>query len=145
MAYSVAADIESEFKDISFSAVGAKLATAEVTVIIAQHDALIDSYLASRYTTPITGTRALLIMQMLSVALTKVRAIDILEMRGVPAKDTQIKKTMGYDEVIKYLKELQSGKARLTDAIEVSSTGGVGVSSGSRDCRAKFDSCKQQW
>ncbi len=145
MAYCLAADIESEFKDISFSVAGSLLATAEVTAIIAQHDAFIDSYLANLYETPITGTQALLIMKMLSVALTKIRVIDILEMRGVQASKSQVKETMKYDQVTKYLENLQKGKNKLTDATLVSSTGGMTVSCISDDYSPTFNTCRQQW
>ena len=144
MPYCTYTDVASEFVNITFAA-GQPITDTEVTEWIAQHDNLINSHLASRYEVPITGTAALSIMKLLSIALTKIRVIGISEVRGVPAKNTQTKLTLSYKDVLDMLKSYKSGESSLIDATLKATGGGMGIASSSSDCCSTFDPCSQQW
>lgn len=80
MAYSVVADVQAEFKNLTFSSSTYPTDTS-VTAFIAQADAFIDSKLGMKYVVPITAAQALLIVKTISVWLVAARVKEIIRVK----------------------------------------------------------------
>ena len=151
MSYSVAADIESEFKSLSFSASGSGITTAEVTEYIAQEDAAIESILSRVYVVPITGTTALSIVKKISIDRTAFRVAKILNMKkSLPIPDQLVAQELNegaaYLESEKLLRELQAGTASLIDAPRVGDTAqGLSSYNATNGITPTFERGVDQW
>lgn len=117
MAYSVLADIQNEFKNTTFTTTSAPTSTVITSTFIPQADAEIDSIVGLRYSTPITGTNALLRMKQLSTWLVTARVRETLRVKtgdSIPqqgARDGDLRK-MALDA----LDKISKGTSLLSDA-----------------------------
>lgn len=145
MAYCSNGDVSSEFKAIVFSSTTAVTDT-EVTTFIVSADALIDSYLASRYETPITGDAALAIVKMISVWLVKSRILPILAVKAPEEKTKQDPDGPGYfDRAIKMLEKLKNGTLTLEDAVPLANSGGMASFNQSKTVCRTFSVDRKNW
>ncbi len=81
MAYCTIADIEADFKGITFAASGTTISIDEAQAIIDQTSAYIDGRVGLKYVTPVTGTGALLILKAICVYICGERVKNILEVK----------------------------------------------------------------
>lgn len=77
MAYATTTDIQNEFKSLDLSS-STTLTTAKVTQFLTDANAEIDCRLAPKYTVPITGSNALIIVKLICIYLVKHRCMEIL-------------------------------------------------------------------
>lgn len=126
MAYSVAADIESEFKNIDFDAATAIVTTAQVTAWIAEADALINSYIGVRYVVPVASGEALTLMRMFSRLLVAERVRKVLEVKQGTNKDADQnpRGALSSKDILMQLKRIADGLTKLDGFTDLSSTGG---------------------
>lgn len=144
MAYCTNANVASEFKDITFSS-STIVTDTEVDAFIAQVDAMIDGKLGNKYTVPITGSGALLIVKMISIYLTAYRVQSILELKtGETDKETSAR-NKNKDSAEKMLEDIFSGKMKLTDATLSTSHDGVKGYTYSNDIEAAASVTTDMW
>ena len=151
-AYCTTADIEAEIKALSLSASSIPT-TTQVTEFIDQESARIDSYLSSRYTTPISGTESLLIVKRLCIALVSWRVSDIISTRkvsqlpnGMISQD--LSGATAYKQAMKDLELYRKGLISLPDStVANASAGKSGFASGNSDAQyeSQFDVNEKQW
>jgi len=143
MAYSVYTDVASEFKGISFSA-SSSVTDTEVTSFIAQADALIDSYISNRYSTPVTAAAgAISLLQWISIQIVRERIVKILAVKtGVEAPD-QLEPEKPMWQTM--LENISKGVLDLAGATLISSGDGVKMYNYDNDIEPTFDVTTNQW
>jgi phage gp36-like protein len=130
MPYATQADLETRFKqqeliELTDEAGTGEIDAAAVAVALADTDAEINGYLAGRYSLPLTQTSPELVRL----------ACDIARYRLYDTKATEQVKAR-YDDAIRKLREVSSGKASLgidQASAPVKVAGGAEISSGGRD------------
>ena len=151
MAYATVAEIESEFKKVSFS--GSSLITStEISDFLDQTDAIIDTKLGLRYETPITGAKSLLVMKKIEIDFVAYRVAKILEIKkNIPVPDanivTEITEGTAFKISQDLLENLQKGLVILPDAVKTSTDGGMKSYTTTDDTNLEpvFDVEEQQW
>jgi phage gp36-like protein len=144
MAYCTSAQVVADFKTLTVGATG-PVNTTNIADFIAQADAEINSYLAVKYTTPITGTEALLMCQMLSIYLVKSRIQSILRVKTGKEDPDQDTSDNLRGVAIKTLERLAKGTMILTDATLATSADGVKSRSNTDGVENHFDLSSPQW
>lgn len=143
MAYCLYTDVESEFKNLDSTASGAKVTNTEIGGFITQADALIDSYLSTRYVVPVTGSSALSLLKWICIQIVKERVQKIIAVKtGNPELDQDdVDKPMW----LLMLESIQKGGINLVDAVLLNS--GEGFKSGNveNEISQLFDVAAQQW
>ena len=86
MSYATAADIQSEFKSVEFSA-NTSVTTTEIESFIAQQEASINASLSKLYEVPVVNADDILIIQSIVIRCVKARVSTILETKS-PSKET---------------------------------------------------------
>ena len=90
VAYVTVDQVASEFKDITFNSTSAVKDT-EVTEIIEQESAYVQSFLDPIYELPIAGADALTVLKKITTALVAFRVADILSMaRSIKVSDSAV-------------------------------------------------------
>lgn len=118
MSYCTKENIQSEFRNIVFSAT-TTVTIDEVERFIVESDSLIDMYLGSKYVTPITGTKSLIVMRLLSIKLTVQRIKDVLYYKFSPNQEQSKEERYSYAEkdfAMKLLNQIVKGEVTLSDA-----------------------------
>jgi hypothetical protein len=145
MAYCTSAQVAAEFKDITFSA-NTPVTDTDVDRFIAEADAEINSVLAVRYATPITGTEALIIVRQLSIDLVAERVKNIIKVRtGEEVKNQSGRSGDLAAEARKRLEALAKGTAKLTDAARSSSHYGIKSYNVANDIEPTFTKDCDAW
>lgn len=119
MAYSVAADIQAEFKNIDFAATGALVTTAKISDWILEADALINSYVGMNYVVPVTTGDGLSLLKMFSRILVSDRVHGVLEVKQLQnTRPNQLpnKPNLTSRDIIKELEKIKSGEIALIGA-----------------------------
>lgn len=147
MAYSTTADVQAEFKSVTFGA-GTTPTSTQVDGFISEADAEINARVGLKYTTPVTGAESLKILKTISVGLVAGRIQRILETKQATPElanqDTQVKDLA--KEARSKLKEIVAGTLPLPDATLVSTDGdGVKSSNYSAGVEHKFERDTDQW
>jgi len=130
MTYATQADLETRFKqqeliELTDDANLGVIDSAAVAVALSDTDAEINSYLAGRYSLPLSQVSPELVRL----------ACDIARYRLYDARATELVKAR-YDDSIKKLRDVSSGKASLgidQASQPVAVAGGATISSGGRD------------
>ena len=121
MSYATVDEIVNEFKRLDITSTDAVLDSAKIQSFLDQDDALIDTFLSNRYTTPITGAKSLLFVKKIEIDLTSFRVVKILAIKkAVPDSKSAYQEILEgkfYDEAMMKLKKLASGKIKLPDAL----------------------------
>ena len=144
MPYCTNADVSSEFKNIEFDANSA-VTDAELTEIIKEESAVIDSYVGMRYVVPVTNTTALLVLKKLCKLMSADRVRGILGVKN-PSQEYDSEEKRAYIRgAIDDLKDIAAGKVNLPGATPLSSDGGVSSFNVDTCYKNKFDVGKQQW
>lgn len=125
MAYSTLAEIQSEFKNTTFSST-TNVTDSDVNSFILQADALINSYVSKRYQLPIdTGSEGFQFLKMLSCGIVAERVRAILEVKQATNKDgnQNPRRPLDMKNIMDMLKDIASGKAPLVGCDLVGSSG----------------------
>jgi phage gp36-like protein len=152
-AYCTTSDIEAEIKALDLSASNAIPTTAQVTAFIDQESARIDSYLTTRYDTPITGTESLLFLKVICISLVAWRVSEIISTRktqqlpnGMISQDVSL--ATAYKRAIKDLEALRKGDMSLPDEDAKNSAAGKSLFASDNldnSYEANFDVGTKQW
>jgi len=144
MAYATRANIESEFKNVVFSATTLVTIT-EVDEAIAETDLVIDSFLSRRYVVPVTGINTLILVRGYSKQIVAARIGPTLGIKSNSQKTDNPKNETPAGHIMKMLKLISEGKADLpADATFKTQSTTAKFHTEKRDERI-FDVQKQQW
>lgn len=149
MAYAVVSDIESEFKNTTFTA-GDSVTDTEVTQFIAEEEAVINATIANRYEVPITGTEALLVIKKITIKYVAYRIAGILNLKkAVPIPKEMISQEINegtaYREAQKMLMAIKDGKIILNDAVARSTVQGIVSYNATNSICPIWEKETQQW
>ena len=143
MAYSTNSDVQSEFKNLTYSSGG--ITSAEVDEFIDQEDAFIDGIVGRKYTTPITGTYALRIIKNISIQLVTSRIKRILAVKtGIPETEQDSSGNL-FGQAKTKLDDIAAGRLLLSDATLGNTSDGVDSFAVSDDLEHIFKRDVQQW
>lgn len=142
MAYCTYTDVQSEFKSMTFSASTAVTDT-EVTEFIVQSDAVINSYVSSRYQVPVTGSSALSFLKWISIQIVRERIIKILASKTGVVEPDQLEAEKPMWQVL--LEDIRKGALQLVGATLVNTGGGVRSGNVENGITQTFDVTAQQW
>lgn len=152
MAYCSYTDVQAEFKAVTFTLAAAtppSLVTQEqVTQFIVEADSLINSYVGSRYTVPVTGTQSLSLMSLFSRTLVASRVRGILANKQQTNTDAnqQVKSDgLSTKDVMKMLQEIRDGITPLTDAVLLNSTASFFSNNYDIGTQPRFNKNRKQW
>lgn len=142
MSYSINNDVINEFKSLDTSG---KISKTKIDDWIGQADAYIDGRIGLIYTTPVTGTNALLILKEISIGFVAQRVAYVLETKSItPSGDQYIPKNL----ILMAEKKLQmiiDRQLLLSDAELISSNGGVKSYTSSNTVTRNFKYNVDQW
>lgn len=148
--YCTVEDVKSDFKNIQITATSS-VTIDEVTAIITQECAYINSRICSLYQVPVvqgTSPIAFEVLKRINIFLAADRVRHILYVktgRDDSEQDTKGLKSLSRNPR-KDLDEILNGKIKLGDAISVEECIGFDVSEKAVDCCSNtFDVNKQQW
>ncbi len=147
MAYALPTDIEADFKDITFGA-DDNVTGDDVTQFIVEADALINSYIGTVYTVPVTTGDGLNVLKLLSRSLVSNRIKKILEVQQVASKgaNQNIQSTyLSVTQVMAVLTSLQAKKVALAGASPLVSAGGFYSNNSSNDVAPTITKDTRQW
>lgn len=125
MAYTTEATVQGEFAGVDFSASGAKVTTADVTRWIQDADEEIDSMLGGVYQVPITGTKALKVMQTIATLLVAHRVKRKLEVESPVEETSGARYQSMRKEAMEMLKEIRDQDRTLEDATKATTHDGA--------------------
>lgn len=146
MAYCTYTDVQNECKGLDLNASSA-VTSSKITTFITQADAYINSKIGLKYVTPVTGTEALLVLQMISSWLVVDRVKDILTTRTGNAQRDQTSEpvvTPGM-KAERMLKDIVAGNLLLSDATLNSSSDGVQSHTYTEGEEHTFQKGEDQW
>jgi hypothetical protein len=110
MAYCLTTDVQSEFKNLIFSASGA-ISISEVDEFILQEDAYINSIISCKFITPIIVASDILILKKVCILLVSERIKKILRVKKVTVEGSQ-DSFSGTSRADKMLKDICKGFIR---------------------------------
>ena len=143
MAYSTNANIQSEFKNLTYTSNG--ITSAEVDGFIEQEDAFIDGIIGRKYVVPATGTYTLRILKTISIQLVVSRIKRILAVKtGRPELDQDSSSNLFAMAKTK-LDDIAEGRLILSDATLAEANDGVDSFAVSDDIKHIFKRDEQQW
>lgn len=126
MAYATYTDVQSEFKQIDFTASNSVLSTTEVAEFITQEEALLDGEVSQIYEIPVTGSQSISMMKMMTILMVKARIVDILAVKvGTSSPEQGSSGDALRTRVEKMLEKIKKKTLLLPDATLLSSTGGI--------------------
>ncbi len=126
MAYTTAAEIEADFKDMTFTSTS-NVKTDDVTQFIVEADALINAYVGARYTVPVTSGDGLNLLKLLSRSLVAQRVKALLEVKQDTSKDANqsVKGVLlSAKEVMAILSDIKNDILQLSGAASLVSSSG---------------------
>jgi len=148
MAYTTYTEIEADFKNITFASSGSSIIQSEVTQFIVESDALINSYVGSRYSIPVTSGDGLNLLKLLSRSLVSARIKRILEVKQEKQTDANQSVTgvlLSPTAVIKILENIRDDKLNLDGAISLVSSNGFYSNNYSNDVEPVIKKDEKQW
>lgn len=147
-AYSIVADVQSEFKDITFGANG-KVTSTEVTEFITQADEEINSYINNRYAIPVSSSISPLaskLVKQLSIWLVTDRISKILKVKSETEKvDQQQNPASLRTRAVKILERLRKADQDLVDGEQKNTTLGINSFTESNAIEPCFGKETDQW
>lgn len=127
MAYATRIEVEADFKDTQFKSNG-NVTIRDVEQFIAESDALINAYVGTVYTVPVTTAGAgLTLLKLLSRSLTAARIKRILEVvqeQNQDANQSVLGVLLSPTAVMKILKDIQEKNLKLEGAAALISGAG---------------------
>lgn len=147
MSYCAVADVQAEFKAVTFTTTSLVTSTS-VTSFITEASALIDTYVGGRYVVPITGASALALMSLFARTLVADRVRGILANKQQTNTDAnQQVKSDGFStrDVMKALNDIKSGLAFLPDAILANPNASMFSNNYESGINPQFRKSTKQW
>ena len=146
MSYCVLADVQSEFKDITFTST-TFVKDSDVNAFIAEADQLINSIIGKRYETPVVGVEALVLLRMYSRLLVAERVRKILEVKQTTNAQTnsQVRGMLTSKDILEALYKIQKGDADLPGVDPISSEQGFTSEITSLSPDRKFHKDAVEW
>lgn len=150
MTYATVANIESEFKNMDFTATSPVLTAPEIVEFINEEEAYINTTVENRYEVPVTDSESILILKKISIAFVAYRVAKILNLKKevpIPAKfvPQQLNEGAAYLEAKKQLAEIKSGKLILNSAIARAGTQGIKSYNSVNSISPLWERDKKQW
>lgn len=91
MTYAVQADIENEFKRVSFDDPNDAISNVALSDFLDQADSVINMYIEKRYLLPIVSSNALLVLKKIAIDIVAYRVTKILSLtKSVPIPDGRV-------------------------------------------------------
>lgn len=148
MSYCTVSDVQADFKTITFTSTSLVTSVA-VTQFITEADALINSYVGQRWTTPITAdATSLALMSLLSRTLVSSRVKGILENKQVTNTDAN-QNVKGNEftvkDVLSMLAEIKAGNVQLSGASLLLANAAFYSNNQSRNIQPKFHKNRKEW
>jgi hypothetical protein len=123
--YTSSSAVQSEFKSVTFG-VGTAVTSSDVDEFITQEETALEAEVSQIYEIPITGSRSISLMKMMSTLMVKARILDILPVKtGKPDADQGSGGEALRERVTAMLEKIQKKEIILTDATLRQSSGGV--------------------
>lgn len=148
MAYATNAEIEADFKDSTFTTTS-NVKTADVTQFIVEADALINSYVGTVYTAPVSASgEGLSLLKLLSRSLVAARIKRIMEVKQEKNADPNqniVGVLLSPTAVMKILKDIQERNIALAGAELLVSSGGFYSNNDSNDIAPVVEKDTKQW
>jgi phage gp36-like protein len=148
MGYCVFADVQTEFKNITFTPTS-NVTDSTVTSFIAQASALIDSVISSRYQTPITqDATALALLQYLCITLVSDRIRNIIETKQQTNTDGNANARgdkFDSSDVMVTLNEIKDGEVLLSGATLNIPTASFFSNNAQGSVSPRFQKNRRQW
>jgi hypothetical protein len=149
MAYSTKEHVAAEFKGMVASGGFSASSTptgSDVERFIEEADAEIDGRVGTRYVTPITGEKSLVIIRSISIGLVAGRVKEILRVKSGDAKvDQETRAGDMISHARSKLKWIAEGTLLLSDATLKKAGDGVSPTKTACDTKPIFDKDKEQW
>ncbi len=126
MAYATATEIEADFKDTTFNTTS-NVKAEDVEQFIVEADSLINSYVGTVYTVPLTTGEGLNLLKLLCRSIVTARVKYILEVKNVKAVEVNqnaVSVLLSPSAVMKILKDIQEKKLALAGGEPLVSGGG---------------------
>ena len=147
MAYCTLTEVQSEFKNVTFTATSL-VSDSDVNAFILQADALINSYVSKRYDLPIDiASEGFQFLKMLSCGIVAERVRSILEVKQATNKDgaQNPRRPLDMQNIMSMLKDIASGKAPLVGVIAPSAGLGVYSENVANSIEPEFKKGSTQW
>ena len=146
--YATIQDIKDDWKKINFTAANAIVNEAKVTAMIEDETAYINAWISNKYSVPVAqgdSPNSYAVLKRICIFRVSERIKNILEVKtGENQTDSAEKQNKNFARTPNSdLRDIQSGKMQLSDAIRSSN----GMGSFNIDCGVEFtfDTTKQQW
>lgn len=146
MAYATRAEVEGEFKDVTFSSTTA-VSDTDADRFLVEEEAVLNGLLKTVYTVPITGTMALSICKMLLIKLVKARIVAIMEVKtgGKTPDQGDPESKLIKDEVMGLIEKLQNKSMLLPDATFANSGSAVRSYAAENELEPTFEKDTESW
>ncbi len=147
MAYTTYTEIQADFKDMTFTSTS-NVKDSDVTQFIAEADALINSYVGSRYTVPVTAGEGLTLLKFLSRSLVSGRIKKILEVKqekSVDANQSVQGVLLSPSQVMKILSDIRDDNLNLIGAAALVSSLGFYSNNAVNDVAPVIEKDSKQW
>lgn len=147
MAYSTFADIQMDFPAVDFVTASSRLKQTQIDQFIVDADALIDTYLAARYVTPVTATISVKVLRLYSRSLVADKIKGILEIKQQTSQgaNQNVRTGLSTKDVIAQLEEYRDGTAMLSDAALVLANGGLSSFNVKNAKKPEFEKDTDSW
>lgn len=148
MSYCAVADVQAEFKAVQFTT-DSFVTSASVTQFILESDALINSYVGSRWVIPVTGdVNSLALMSLFSRTLVADRVRGILANKQQTNTDAnQQVKSDGFStkNVMAMLLDIKNGNLQLSGASLLLANASFVSNNFERNSQPRFRKDRKQW
>ena len=147
MAYTTYTEIQSDFKDITFNTTS-NVSSNDVSQFIVEADALINAYVGSRYTVPVTSGDGLNFLKLLSRSLVTARIKKILEVKQEKSTDANqnvVGVLLSPSQVMKILEQIRDDKLSLAGASDLVSSNGFYSNNVAEGIEPVFEKNTTQW
>jgi hypothetical protein len=146
MAYCTTADIQEDFPSVVFNAT-AKVTLTSLVNHIVDADAIINSYLAGRYSVPVVGAEAVPVLKAYSRALVanKVRGILGIKQATNQGANQDIGSGLTTAQVMRALEGLRDGDSQLPGASLALVNGGIASFNVGAARERRFRTDEDQW
>jgi hypothetical protein len=127
MSYCTPDEVSQDFKDIEFLDGEGNISLQDVTQMIVESDALINSYVGNVYIVPVITGAGLDLLKLLSRSLTALRikkVMEVVQKTSDDANQNVLTTLMSLKDVLKVLTDIKNQDAALPGAILLSSDGG---------------------
>lgn len=148
MAYTTSEEIQSDFKDVTFTS-STNVTEDDVTQFIVESDALINAYVGARYIVPVSQAGdGLNLLKLLSRSLVTARIKKIMEVKqekSVDGNQNVVGVFLSPKEVMKILSDIKDDVLKLAGADPLASGGGFYSNNYSNDVEAVVQKSEKQW